>query len=56
MLEAAELALAFPDCTYVDEVVRTYETTMLPRFPDTAKIVEGGADHLLSADSPGEPR
>ncbi|WP_406475015.1 FAD-dependent oxidoreductase [Streptomyces sp. NBC_01615] len=52
MLDAAELALALADSATVDDAIRTYEKTMLPRSTETAKILEGGAEHLLSADIP----
>ncbi|GAA1226228.1 NAD(P)/FAD-dependent oxidoreductase [Kitasatospora nipponensis] len=52
MLDAAELALALADCATVDDAVRAYEATMLPRSTRTAKLLEGGAEHLLSADIP----
>ncbi|MQS14823.1 FAD-dependent monooxygenase [Streptomyces kaniharaensis] len=50
MLDASELALALANSTTVDEAIRTYEKTMLPRSTETAKMLEGGAEHLLSAD------
>ncbi|MER5408898.1 NAD(P)/FAD-dependent oxidoreductase [Streptomyces sp. NPDC002769] len=52
MLDAGELALALADSATVDDAVRTYEKTMLPRSTGTARILEGGAEHLLSADIP----
>ncbi|MFF7635836.1 FAD-dependent oxidoreductase [Kitasatospora sp. NPDC008050] len=52
MLDACELALALADSATVDAAVRTYEKAMLPRSTETATILEGGAEHLLSADSP----
>ncbi|WP_406375789.1 FAD-dependent monooxygenase [Streptomyces sp. NBC_00647] len=52
MLDASELALALAESPTVDEAIRIYEQTMLPRSTETAKILEGGAEHLLSADLP----
>ncbi|GAA0677124.1 NAD(P)/FAD-dependent oxidoreductase [Kitasatospora atroaurantiaca] len=50
MLDASELALALADSATVDDAIRTYEKTMLPRSTETAKTLEGGAEHLLSAE------
>ncbi|MEY9844620.1 2-polyprenyl-6-methoxyphenol hydroxylase-like FAD-dependent oxidoreductase [Streptacidiphilus sp. BW17] len=50
MLDASELALALANSATVDDAIRVYETTMLPRSAETAKILEGGAEHLLCAD------
>ncbi|MGC5364306.1 FAD-dependent oxidoreductase [Streptomyces sp. DT24] len=52
MLDATELALALADSATVDDAIRTYERTMLPRSTETARLLEGGAEHLLSADVP----
>ncbi len=52
MLDASELALALADCATVDDAIRAYGRTMLPRSTETAKILEGGAEHLLSAQLP----
>ncbi|MFI6850103.1 MULTISPECIES: NAD(P)/FAD-dependent oxidoreductase [unclassified Kitasatospora] len=52
MLDAGELAIALADSATVDDAIRTYEKTMLPRSTETARILEGGAEHLLSADIP----
>jgi hypothetical protein len=52
MLDASELALALADSATVDDAVRTYEKSMLPRSTDTAKILQDGAEHLLSTDIP----
>ncbi|MEU7338556.1 NAD(P)/FAD-dependent oxidoreductase [Streptomyces sp. NPDC007074] len=52
MLDAAELALALTDSTTVDDALRTYEKTMLPRSIETARVLEGGAEHLLATDLP----
>ncbi len=50
MLDAGELALALANAATVDDAIRTYEKTMLPRSAETAKILEGAAEHLLSTD------
>lgn len=55
MLDAAELALALVGATTIDEAVRSYEKSMLPRSAETARMLEGGAEHLLSVDEPDEP-
>ncbi|WP_435857902.1 FAD-dependent oxidoreductase [Streptomyces tendae] len=47
MLDAAELALALARSTTVDDAVRTYEKTMLPRSAEIAGMLEGGAGFLL---------
>ncbi|MEU9454480.1 NAD(P)/FAD-dependent oxidoreductase [Streptomyces sp. NPDC048277] len=52
MLDASELALALADAATVDDALRTYEKSMLPRSTETAKAIEHGAEHLLSADIP----
>ncbi|WP_406005131.1 FAD-dependent monooxygenase [Streptomyces sp. NBC_00637] len=52
MLDASELALALANAATVDDAIRTYEKTMLPRSTETAKALEGGAEHLLSAGVP----
>ncbi|MEU9131315.1 NAD(P)/FAD-dependent oxidoreductase [Kitasatospora sp. NPDC048540] len=52
MLDAAELALAIAGSDTVDEAVRSYEKTMLPRSTEMAALLEGGAEHLLSGDLP----
>ncbi|MER6565228.1 NAD(P)/FAD-dependent oxidoreductase [Streptomyces sp. NPDC001093] len=52
MLDASELALALANAATVDEAIRTYEKTMLPRSTETAKVLEHGAEHLLSTDVP----
>ncbi|MGW0798228.1 FAD-dependent oxidoreductase [Streptomyces sp. NPDC002692] len=52
MLDAAELARALADSTTVDDALRTYEKTMLPRSIETARVLEGGAEHLLATDLP----
>ncbi|MFB4303037.1 FAD-dependent oxidoreductase [Actinomadura sp. NTSP31] len=52
MLDACELALALADAPTVADAVRLYEKTMLPRSIETAGMLEGAAEHLLSADIP----
>ena len=52
MLDACELALALAAEATVADAVRAYEQTMLPRSTETAKVLEGGAEHLLSDDIP----
>lgn len=52
MLDAAELALALADNSTIDDALHTYEKTMLPRSVETARILEGGAEHLLATDLP----
>ncbi|WP_433445906.1 FAD-dependent oxidoreductase [Streptomyces sp. CA-142005] len=52
MLDASELALALANAATIDDAIRTYEKTMLPRSTETAKALEGGAEHLLSAGVP----
>lgn len=51
MLDASELALALASGATVDDAVRVYEKTMLPRSTETAQAIEHGTEHLLSADS-----
>ncbi|MYQ37731.1 2-polyprenyl-6-methoxyphenol hydroxylase [Streptomyces sp. LamerLS-316] len=48
MLDACELALALAGASTVDDAVRGYEKTMLPRSADLARQLEGAAEHLLS--------
>ncbi|MEU2681631.1 NAD(P)/FAD-dependent oxidoreductase [Streptomyces sp. NPDC007107] len=47
MLDACELALALSGASTVDDAVRGYERTMLPRSADLARQLDGGAEHLL---------
>ncbi len=44
--------LALTSATTVAEAVRAYEETMLPRSVETARALEGGTEHLLSAEVP----
>jgi 2-polyprenyl-6-methoxyphenol hydroxylase-like FAD-dependent oxidoreductase len=53
MLDASDLALALANSATVDDAIRAYEGTMLPRSADIAKMLEGHAEDLLSADLPG---
>jgi 2-polyprenyl-6-methoxyphenol hydroxylase-like FAD-dependent oxidoreductase len=52
MLDASDLALALAGSASVDEGVRAYEEVMLPRSAEIAKMLEGRAEDLLSADVP----
>jgi 2-polyprenyl-6-methoxyphenol hydroxylase-like FAD-dependent oxidoreductase len=52
MLDAGELALALADSATVADAVRAYESTMLPRSTEMAKLLEGGAEQLLSDELP----
>ncbi|MFD1938638.1 MULTISPECIES: FAD-dependent oxidoreductase [Nonomuraea] len=52
LLDASELALALAGSATLDEAIRTYEATMLPRSTQTAKLLEGGAEQLLSPEVP----
>ncbi|WP_436528801.1 FAD-dependent oxidoreductase [Actinoplanes sp. HUAS TT8] len=48
MLDASDLALALAGSGSIDEGVRTYESIMLPRSAEIAKMLEGRAEDLLS--------
>ncbi|WP_305785477.1 FAD-dependent oxidoreductase [Symbioplanes lichenis] len=52
MLDASELAVALASHDSVAAAVRAYEETMLPRSVETATLLEGGAEQLLSAEVP----
>ncbi|RJL22977.1 FAD-dependent oxidoreductase [Bailinhaonella thermotolerans] len=52
MLDASELALALAGAPTVGDALRAYERTMLPRSTETAKLLEGAAEHLLSTELP----
>ncbi|TXS44228.1 FAD-dependent oxidoreductase [Streptomyces sp. OR43] len=52
MLDASELALALVGSATVDDAVRAYEKTMLPRSAEIAQMLEGGAEHLLAVPDP----
>jgi len=47
MLDASELALALARASTIDEAVRDYESTMLPRSAEHQIALEGRADFLL---------
>ncbi len=42
MLDASELALALANAATVDDAIRVYEKTMLPRSTETAQAIEHG--------------
>jgi len=50
MLDACELALSLAGSATVADAVHSFENTMFPRSTETAKLLEGGAEHLLSAE------
>ncbi|MFI2612775.1 FAD-dependent oxidoreductase [Kitasatospora sp. NPDC018619] len=50
MLDACELALALARHDTVDQAVHAYEKTMLPRSTETARLLDGAAEHLLSPE------
>jgi 2-polyprenyl-6-methoxyphenol hydroxylase-like FAD-dependent oxidoreductase len=52
MLDAAELAVALAEEPTIGDAVHRYEATMLPRSTETAKLLEGGAEKLVSAGIP----
>ncbi|MGW2642440.1 FAD-dependent oxidoreductase [Streptomyces sp. NPDC001348] len=52
MLDACELALAIAHHNTVDQAIRAYENTMLPRSTETAQLLDGAAEDLLSAELP----
>ncbi|MFE7165808.1 FAD-dependent oxidoreductase [Streptomyces sp. NPDC057616] len=52
MLDACELALAIAHTDTVDEAVRAYEKTMVPRSTETARLLDGAAAGLLSTELP----
>ncbi|WP_343245913.1 NAD(P)/FAD-dependent oxidoreductase [Streptomyces sp. SID5785] len=52
MLDACELALAVARHATIAEAVRAYESTMLPRSAEMQRLLDHGADELLSADLP----
>jgi 2-polyprenyl-6-methoxyphenol hydroxylase-like FAD-dependent oxidoreductase len=52
MLDARDLALALAASATVEEALRAYETVMLPRSADMARLTEGGAESLLAAGVP----
>ncbi|MFK0114704.1 FAD-dependent oxidoreductase [Streptomyces sp. NPDC090994] len=54
MLDAAELAAALAESGTVEDAVRRYEKTMLPRSTETARRLEGAAEHLIDVDDDGD--
>ncbi|WP_233574086.1 FAD-dependent oxidoreductase [Amycolatopsis panacis] len=53
MLDASELALALANAATVEDAIRVYEKTMLPRSIETAAALDGAAADLL--DGSGHP-
>lgn len=56
MLDASELALALVNSATVDDAVRAYEKTMLPRSAEIAQMLEGGAESMLAVPDPDDER
>lgn len=56
MLDASELALALVRSSTVDDAVRSYEKSMLPRSTEIAQMLEGGAESLLAVPDPDKER
>lgn len=56
MLDAGELALALVHSSTIDDAVRGYEKSMLPRSTEIAQMLEGGAEQLLAAPDADEER
>ncbi|GAA1368786.1 FAD-dependent oxidoreductase [Streptomyces beijiangensis] len=54
MLDASELALSLVRSSTVDDAVRGYEKSMLPRSADIAQLLEGGAESLLDVPGPDD--
>lgn len=52
MLDACELALAIAKTGTVDEAIRAYEATMLPRSHKMQSLLDKGAEELLSTELP----
>ncbi|GAA0512393.1 hypothetical protein GCM10011581_02730 [Saccharopolyspora subtropica] len=52
MLDACDLALALARSATIDEAVRAYEHTMLPRSTETAAMLENRTEDLLSEEAP----
>lgn len=52
MLDACELALAIASTLTVDEAVQAYEKTMLPRSTEMQRLLDHGAEELLSTELP----
>jgi len=56
MLDASELALSLVRSSTIDDAVRGYEKSMLPRSADIARMLEGGAESLLAVPDPDKER
>ncbi|WP_328302378.1 FAD-dependent monooxygenase [Streptomyces sp. NBC_00435] len=52
MFDACELALALADRDTVEDAVRAYEKTMLPRSIEMQRLLDHGAEELLSTELP----
>ncbi|MGA4990818.1 FAD-dependent oxidoreductase [Nonomuraea bangladeshensis] len=52
LLDACELALALARHDTVGEAIHAYEQTMLPRSTETARLLDGAAEGLLSTELP----
>ncbi|WP_327350715.1 FAD-dependent oxidoreductase [Streptomyces sp. NBC_01304] len=52
MLDAGELALAVVNSNSVDDAIRAYEKTMLPRSIEMQQALDHGAEDLLSTELP----
>ncbi|MGW7343933.1 FAD-dependent oxidoreductase [Streptomyces sp. NPDC054854] len=52
MLDASELALAIVNSNTIDDAIRIYEKTMLPRSTHTQQLLDHGAEELLSTELP----
>lgn len=52
MLDACELALAIAQHETVDDAIHAYEKTMLPRSHEMQRLLDNGAEHLLSTELP----
>ena len=52
MLDACELALALADHQTVDDAIHAYEKTMLPRSHEMQRLLDHGAEQLLSTELP----
>lgn len=53
MLDGCELALALAGADSIDDGIRAYEASMLPRSIDIANTLDGHADYLLDSESDG---
>jgi 2-polyprenyl-6-methoxyphenol hydroxylase-like FAD-dependent oxidoreductase len=51
MLDGSDLALSIAGAPTLDEAVRNYEATMLPRATELAKLLEGGPQQMLEPRS-----